>query len=271
MTEQVKHLLGGYATGTLTPEENNALMQAALGDQEIFDAMADDEALRRYLAEPSFRQDLLKATAPRTSFKRWAGVAGGVAAAACLVTAYLWVSRPVPVALPVQMAASRPVLRREPAPAPAPAVPAKSPKAKVLPRRAEALASTAKSAAPEPKVPPAAEALSRQIQSDGMVANGSLPPPSFAPRSVNSAERLLAPRPAASTFTAHVTDINAMILTLDAGSNAGVRVGDHLEILHESSVVGEVIITSAEPAFSVGRYTGITPPQIGDTAALPKK
>ena len=74
---KVKHLLAGYATGTLTPEESSALMRAALEDQEIFDAMADDEALRRYLAEPSFRRDLLKATAPRSSLTWWAGAASG--------------------------------------------------------------------------------------------------------------------------------------------------------------------------------------------------
>ncbi len=34
-------LLGGYATGTLTGEEREALMQAALHDQALFDALMD--------------------------------------------------------------------------------------------------------------------------------------------------------------------------------------------------------------------------------------
>ena len=79
------------------------------------------------------------------------------------------------------------------------------------------------------------------------------------------------PRPAGAPITAHITDINAAILTLNVGSNAGVTVGDRLEILHENAPIGEIVITSAEPAFSVGRYAGATPPQIGDLAAPPRK
>ena len=36
--EDIQKLLGGYATGTLTPEEQQALFSAALEDQELFDA-----------------------------------------------------------------------------------------------------------------------------------------------------------------------------------------------------------------------------------------
>ena len=38
--EEIKKLLGGYATGTLTAEEQQALFAAALEDQELFDALA---------------------------------------------------------------------------------------------------------------------------------------------------------------------------------------------------------------------------------------
>jgi len=58
--EEVRKLLGGYATGTLTDEERNLLFSAALQDQELFDALADEEGLRELLAEPATRQTLLK-------------------------------------------------------------------------------------------------------------------------------------------------------------------------------------------------------------------
>src|ERR1019366_478681 len=37
--EDIKKLLGGYATGTLTAEERQGLFAAALEDQEMFDAV----------------------------------------------------------------------------------------------------------------------------------------------------------------------------------------------------------------------------------------
>jgi len=48
-----KKLVGGYATGTLTPEERQALFQAALQDQGLFDALAREEALRDALSDPA--------------------------------------------------------------------------------------------------------------------------------------------------------------------------------------------------------------------------
>ena len=42
----IQKLLGGYATGTLTPEEQQLLFEAALSDQELFDALAREQSLR---------------------------------------------------------------------------------------------------------------------------------------------------------------------------------------------------------------------------------
>ena len=41
--EDIKKLLGGYATGTLTTEEQQALFAAALEDQELFDSLAREQ------------------------------------------------------------------------------------------------------------------------------------------------------------------------------------------------------------------------------------
>ena len=71
--EEIQKLLGGYATGTLTAEEQRALYEAALTDQELFDAMAREEALREVLSDPASRAHLLAAIeeAPEKWYQRW--------------------------------------------------------------------------------------------------------------------------------------------------------------------------------------------------------
>ncbi|MEX5215109.1 MAG: hypothetical protein NW703_13195 [Nitrospiraceae bacterium] len=46
-------LLGGFATDTLTAEERQALFTAALRDQQLFNALADEQALKELLADPA--------------------------------------------------------------------------------------------------------------------------------------------------------------------------------------------------------------------------
>ena len=59
--EDIKKLLGGYATGTLTAAEQEALFAAALDDQELFDALAREQSLRDLLRDPAARAELLSA------------------------------------------------------------------------------------------------------------------------------------------------------------------------------------------------------------------
>lgn len=54
-------LLGGYATGTLTEAECDALFGAALHDQALFNALADDQALKELLDDPESRRRLIAA------------------------------------------------------------------------------------------------------------------------------------------------------------------------------------------------------------------
>ncbi|MDQ6760425.1 MAG: hypothetical protein M3Z32_11270 [Acidobacteriota bacterium] len=56
----VARLLGGYATKTLTDSERSALFEAALSDQELFNALHDEQAL----------QDLLQDTESRWAIQR---------------------------------------------------------------------------------------------------------------------------------------------------------------------------------------------------------
>jgi hypothetical protein len=82
--DDIRKLLGGYATGTLTPEEQEALFTAALEDQELFDALAREQSLRDLLRDPAARGQLLSALdsrAPRW-YERLADWRFGVAAVA---------------------------------------------------------------------------------------------------------------------------------------------------------------------------------------------
>lgn len=63
--EDVEKLLGGYATGTLTGEERQALFEAALTDQVIFDALGSEQALKELLDDPHARRRLLMALQDR--------------------------------------------------------------------------------------------------------------------------------------------------------------------------------------------------------------
>lgn len=87
--ERIRELLGGYATGTLTPAERAALMRAALEDQALFDQLIEEEALRETLADGAFRAELLQALQPRPRWWRtpwpWAALASATAAAALFV------------------------------------------------------------------------------------------------------------------------------------------------------------------------------------------
>lgn len=59
--DHIRHLLGGYATGTLNEQEKRLLFEAALSDQELFNQIASDESLRDLLEDPSTRGYLLSA------------------------------------------------------------------------------------------------------------------------------------------------------------------------------------------------------------------
>ncbi len=57
----IQKLLGGYATGTLTEAERRRLFEFAMHDQELFDALTDEQALKEILDDPQCRQRLLRA------------------------------------------------------------------------------------------------------------------------------------------------------------------------------------------------------------------
>jgi len=91
--DDIKKLLGGYATNTLTEEERKALFEAALEDQELFDALQQDQPLKELLASPVTRAQVAQAldhssTKPRAWWSHWwtwGGAAGALAAGVFVV------------------------------------------------------------------------------------------------------------------------------------------------------------------------------------------
>ncbi|MDF0644949.1 MAG: hypothetical protein P0111_13045 [Nitrospira sp.] len=95
----LEKLLGGFAADTLTAEERTVLYKAALQDQQLFIALADEQALKELLNDPAVRRRLLQAlNQPSPSgaagsrswfdwFRRPAGLAwaGGLTAAVVAV------------------------------------------------------------------------------------------------------------------------------------------------------------------------------------------
>jgi hypothetical protein len=102
---EAEKLLGGYAAGNLTPEEERALAEAALSDQDLFDALAREQSLRDLMADPLARRGLLSALGQSEQrrwrlFRRVALPAAAAVAATVAIGIYI-ARKPAP---PVQVA-----------------------------------------------------------------------------------------------------------------------------------------------------------------------
>jgi hypothetical protein len=168
--DEIQKLLGGYATGTLTAEEQQALFAAALEDQELFDALGREQSLRDLLRDPTARAHLLAALdapAPAPWFRRWWMPLSAAAVAVTLASvAIVAVRRQPPAPAPVTVAKLEPLVTAPvssvppPAPAPAPArarVESHAPRAKAVVAPAKELArADIRQMAPAPPPPVAA-------------------------------------------------------------------------------------------------------------------
>jgi hypothetical protein len=185
--EDVKKLLGGYATGTLTPEEQQALFAAALEDQELFDELAREQSLRDLLRDPAARGELLAAldTPPARlgGFWQWLRrpMVAGLATAAVLVISVVAVWQSTRVAgvkpaVPVIVAELRP--QEQPAPKPLTSQPEVPARRKVV----EPPASTDKKAV---ALPVLADAPAPSVAKDVAPTMAlPAPPPPAAPAAV---------------------------------------------------------------------------------------
>jgi hypothetical protein len=83
--DEARKLLGGYATGSLTESERAALFQAAMEDQDLFEELAGEQALKEVLDEPGARQRLIAALEPPRRHRAWLWVTAAATVAIAVV------------------------------------------------------------------------------------------------------------------------------------------------------------------------------------------
>ena len=231
--EDVRRLIGGYATGSLSEAERQLLLDAALDDQELFDELAGEQVLKEILEEPGARQRLLSAlgneqkSAQAPWWSRswpWMGAAVTVAVAIIIVVAQ---RTPPPLAQEIAQ-----VLKpTEPVAAPAP--PASSAPQQATPK-------VLRKDAPPPALAdapkPSADAIEEARSDKAQVQAAAPAPPSPAPPSPTpQAQRVIVG--AASEFAARGGRAEA--LSANAVSAFGfyytVRADKMLEIIPSSA------------------------------------
>jgi hypothetical protein len=193
--DEIRKLLGGYATDALSADERRMLFEAALEDQELFNALENEDALRELLDDPVSRDQVRRALAgpiasKRPSFwsRRWLlGVAIPAAAAVILI---IMMNRanaprliaPVPQTMATNIAPSAPAeltAKLEPAPTEA----GKQSKTKALNK-------IARNAIAAPQIP------AGQITTDAVAAPAITSPAQLeAPRPAMASLRAAAPAP----------------------------------------------------------------------------
>jgi hypothetical protein len=94
MTDDIRDLLGRYATGSLTAEERKRLFEAALDDQDLFEELAREDEMKELLAGPGVRQRLIRALEPPKRKVPWVLALAPVAVLSALLMVILM--RPVP-------------------------------------------------------------------------------------------------------------------------------------------------------------------------------
>lgn len=103
--DDINDLIGRYATGSLTAEEQKRLYDAALDDQDLFDQLAQEEQVKQLLDEPGGRDRLIHALQPPRRKTGW--IFGAAATAALTVVIGVFLMRP-PAPKPAQVAVARP-------------------------------------------------------------------------------------------------------------------------------------------------------------------
>jgi len=129
VTDETRKLLAGYATNTLTEAERKSLYEVSLNDQEVFDALHEEQALKDLLDDPVSRAQIRQAldephpASARHWWSRWWTWASAATAVAATVTTVAVVTRE-----PVQKPAPPPVASvKSPAPEPPAALPTPRP------------------------------------------------------------------------------------------------------------------------------------------------
>src|SRR5271170_7421842 len=168
--DEIRGLIGGYATGSLSAAERKALFEAALEDQELFDELAHEQSLKELLEEPGVKARLLEALAPRPKIwwrNVWVAAAASAFAVAVIAGVIFFERSPqrpeiAQVVTPAAIAPKAPALSPE-QPGPEPVI-----------RKLAAPIVPAPAATPAPEIvaPPAAVPLPLPAQADSVGALG---------------------------------------------------------------------------------------------------
>lgn len=109
--DEIRKLLGGYATGTLTDSEQKLLFEAALDDQELFEELEREQALKEMIEQPGARSRLIAALEPAEPAvkswwrKPWPWAAAATVAMGVVIAVALW---PKPHIVEVNQTSNRP-------------------------------------------------------------------------------------------------------------------------------------------------------------------
>lgn len=278
--DDIRKLLGGYATNTLSDEERKALFEAALEDQSIFDALQQEEALKELLRDQTARADIRAALATPAAepwwLRRWVW-AGALAAAALVILAVVTL-RPFARSRPIEIASTNapaPSVALEQPPAAQPSQPASNPVPNPLPARKLArdrgalveraspatAGSLAAPSAPEP-IAPAASAPVAAPSSPPVPAPAV--PPAIAPRARIASQALgigganpsglFAPNSAATANSRTATGLRYSLVERDAAgvdtpvSSADLKPGDVVRIRASAGTAGNLALFEQDAA-----------------------
>jgi hypothetical protein len=259
--EEIRNLIGGYATGNLTKAERAALFAAALEDQELFDELAREQPLAELLEDPAARGRLLAALGEPEApwgarlwgwMRRPAVAALAASAAVAVVALVLFVPRGErhEEVKPVQVAEAR----KEAAP-PAPAAPApefaQQPKPRAKPKAAAKVKREDAPMAPPPAValPPPERAAPLREEAQVMA---QAPAEAVADAAGPAAfRRSRGPTVARSSLRVESGVLGATVvrLTPDGGYApvaASVAVGDAVRLRVETAAAGYLSVLERE-------------------------
>jgi len=210
--EEIRSLIGGYATGSLSAAEREALFEAALDDQELFDELAREQALKELLDQPGVKPRLLEMLAPQRRRNAWVWAAAGAFAIAVIAGIMVFrtpppqqlarVIAPAPAAPETAVVPQALPVERQPAPVPRTLSPQVVPP-RVVPSQAVPL-----QIVPPQVVPPqlVSETAAKKV--------AAAPPPEPAPQA-KLAESAPVPAPAAPAPAAQL-DGATSVATLGA-------------------------------------------------------
>lgn len=186
--EEIHRLLGGYATNALSAEERRSLFEAALEDQELFNALQNEDTLRELLADPVSREQVRRAltasgrSKQRAGFWSWRWLFGvGLPAIAAVIVIVMMNRAPAPQSAPPVMTAMRqpvapPIETREVLPKAESAASAAKKQA-VAPKRIAPEPSPVPAPAPPAKPAPQLDAAPRAITLAAPALRANLLPP----------------------------------------------------------------------------------------------